>query len=90
MRLPAHQGGSDDRTHALLVVGVTADSPAERAGLLVGDVILAIDSRPIQSPVDLLEHLQRVAVGTSATLSVVRGGAAQDIAVVVAERPRSH
>jgi len=90
VRLPARQGGGDDRTHALLVVGVSADSPAERAGLLVGDVILAIDGRSIQSPVDLLEHLQRIAVGASATLSVVRGGAAQDIAVVVAERPRTH
>ena len=42
----------------------------------LSEPILAIDGRSIQSPVDLLEHLQRVAVGTSATLSVVRGGTA--------------
>src|SRR6185369_7044014 len=38
-----------DRT-ALLVVGITSGSPAAAAGLLIGDVMLAFDGHPIESP----------------------------------------
>jgi S1-C subfamily serine protease len=78
---------SGDRTYALLVAGVSAASPAEAAGVLIGDLILAFDGRPIQSPVDLLELLQGDRVGRSAPLHIVRGGAPREIAITVGERP---
>ena len=41
--LPESQRAGDGREHALLVVGVTAGSPAAAAGVLVGDVLLDFD-----------------------------------------------
>ena len=45
------------RADALLVVSVTSGSPAAAAGILVGDVLLALDQQPIESPEDLLNLL---------------------------------
>ncbi len=65
------------RDHALLVVNVAASSPAAGAGLLVGDLVLAIDDRPIESAEELLDYLWTVGVGrhvrTSARAARVRG-----------------
>jgi hypothetical protein len=46
VRLPDAQRGPDDRDRALLVVAVTPKSPAEAAGVLVGDLLLDFDGRP--------------------------------------------
>ena len=48
--LPEAQRGADGRESALLVVGVTAGSPAAAAGLLVGDVLLEFDGHHIEAP----------------------------------------
>jgi S1-C subfamily serine protease len=77
---------AEHRGEALLVVAVTEGSPAARAGLLVGDVILALDGHPIESPEDLLDLLTGDRVGRGATLRMLRGGAARDIVVTVGQR----
>jgi S1-C subfamily serine protease len=81
------QGGAGDRREGLLVAGVTADGPASKAGVLVGDIILALDGQPIGAPEDLLDLLAGDRVGTSATLHVLRGGSPIDVKVTVGERP---
>ena len=85
--LPASQQ-PDDRARALLVVGVTSGSPAERAGLIVGDVLLAFDGKATESPEDLLDLLAGHRVGQSVVAHVLRGGAARDVQITVAERTR--
>ncbi len=86
-RLPAAQHGSDDRRKALLVVGVTPEGPAAQAGVIVGDVILALDGHPISAPEDLLDLLAGDRVGKPATLHLLRGGSPTDLSVTVGERP---
>lgn len=81
------QAGAADGARALLVVGVTADSPAAAAGMLVGDVLLQLDGHPLASPEDLLDLLIGDRVGRAAVLRVLRGGTATDVSVVVGERP---
>jgi S1-C subfamily serine protease len=71
----------------LLVAGVTDRGPAAAAGVLVGDVLLEFDGRPIESPEDLLDLLLGDRVGRPATLKILRGGAVTELAVVVGERP---
>lgn len=88
VRLPEDQRPAPERTTALLAIGVTPGSPAARAGVLVGDVILAFDGRTVESPEDLLDLLAGRA-GQTVTLGIARGGARQDVAVVVGERPDS-
>jgi serine protease Do len=84
--LPDVQRG-EGRAEALLIVGVTAGSPAAAAGLLVGDVLVALDAKPVESPQDLMDRLLEAQIGRPATLRVLRGGAVVDVAVTVGERP---
>jgi S1-C subfamily serine protease len=85
--LPEHQRDAEGRGKALLVAGVMAGSPAAQAGVLVGDIILAIDQRSIDSPESLLDALLTDRVGRPASLRVLRGGAALDVMVTIGERP---
>ncbi len=88
VRLPEGQRPAPDRSTALLTIGVTAGSPAASAGVLVGDVILDFDGRPVETPEDLLDLLAGRA-GQRITLRIARGGSGQDVAVVAGERPDS-
>jgi S1-C subfamily serine protease len=86
VRLGARQQPDASRDAGLLVVGVTPEGPADRAGLLVGDVVLEFDGRAVESPEDLLDLLTGDRVGRDAPVRVLRGGAAQTLTVTVAER----
>src|SRR6185295_3125487 len=85
--LPDSQRGAGGREQALLVVGVTSNSPASAAGILVGDVLLEFDGHSVESPEELLDLLVGDRVGKELTLKVLRGGTAKDLKVVVGERP---
>jgi S1-C subfamily serine protease len=66
---------------------VTTDSPASRAGILVGDLLLALDDHAIDSPEELLDMLHGDRVGRSASVRVLRGGTVRDVDVTIGERP---
>jgi serine protease DegQ len=85
--LPERQQLMEGRRRGLLVVGVTPDSPAAAAGVLVGDVLVALDGQAIDAPDDLLDLLVGDRVGRVSTLRVVRGDALVDLSVTVGERP---
>jgi len=72
---------------ALIVVEVQPESPAA-AGLVIGDVILAIDGTAVADPVDLRRALRADRIGQRVTATVVRGGQARDVELTIGERPR--
>jgi S1-C subfamily serine protease len=78
--------GSQGAEPALLIVGVTADSPAAAAGLLVGDVMLRFDGQPVRSAEDLLELLAGERVGRGVPVDILRGGEPRTVTITVAER----
>ena len=86
VQIPEHQR-SGDRSSALLIVGVTAGSPAAAAGLLVGDILTDLDGEAIESPEDLLDRLAGDRVGRPVTVRLLRGGASVELPVTVGERP---
>ena len=86
VRLPEGQR-VDERDRALLVVAVTPESPAESAGLLVGDLLLDFDGRPIRSAEELLELLTAERIGHPVPIRVRRGAAPLDLTITVTERP---
>ena len=85
--LPARQRGEGPAT-GLLVTGVVPDGPADAAGMLVGDVIVAFGGAPVAEADDLLTLLRDHQPGQAAALSVIRGGASTTVAVTVGTRPR--
>ena len=74
------------REHALLVVGISPDSPAEAGGILIGDMVLSFDDQPVQSPVDLLELLDGHRVGRPVPVRVLRGETVHDLTITVGTR----
>jgi serine protease Do len=85
VELPAAQR-PDGRERALLVVGVTSASPADTAGVMVGDVLLDVDGQPTEVPDDLLDLLTDRRVGQQITARILRGGAVREVPLTVAER----
>ncbi len=89
VQLAARQQQDVSRERGLLIIAVTPEGPADRAGLLVGDVILDFDGQRIESAEDLLDLLSADRVGKHVTIRMVRGGKPQDITLILAERQRS-
>ena len=77
-----------DKRGGLLLVSIEPDSPAAKAKLLVGDVLVAIDGDNLQSFEQLLDVLGSDAVGKKVRLDVVRAGEQRAVDVVIGERPR--
>jgi serine protease Do len=66
---------------------VIKDSPAEKAGLQAGDVIVRFDGEPVTSRRKLTRLIAEVAPDHTANLTVVRSGAEIDIPVTIGKRP---
>ena len=87
--LPAPLKSSLGQDSGLLILSVQAESPASRAGLLLGDVVVGVDGRPTAEPGDLLPALDEDRVGREITLRVVRAGELREMRATVGERGAS-
>ena len=90
VRLPAalQQSLGTDAPIGLVVVNVEAESPADRGGVLIGDILLAVDDRPVSDSGDVLAALGGDRIGQAIALRVARGGRSEHLTVTVGERPR--
>ena len=85
------QSSEPDRpreTGGLLIHALESDGPAEKAGILVGDILVNIDGASLNTPARLLEALGSRKVGDSIRLGVRRGGHDTEITMAVGERPQ--
>lgn len=78
--LQAVQGGA-------IVLGVAANSPADRGGIIIGDIITAIAGKPVADADDVHASLGAGTVGVQLAVDVRRGGTPQHVQVTVGERP---
>jgi len=86
VELPAAQRGGPAQESGLLIVRVEPDSPAARAGLLLGDIIVNIDGKPVADTDDLQAHLAGDRVGTTVAVEVIRGGVPQTLSLTIGQR----
>ncbi len=70
-----------------LVGEVEPDTPAAKAGLKRGDVILTLNGQPVNSASDLRLRISQTAPGTAVKLGVSRDGKMQDFSVTLGELP---
>jgi S1-C subfamily serine protease len=86
VRLPGSLAQSLNQETGLLIIGVETDSPAGRAGLMLGDTLIALAGQTIRQMDDLMYVLSGDRIGTLVTARVIRGGEPKDIPVVIGER----
>ena len=72
-----------------LVRSVLPNSPAEKAGLEPGDLILKLNGQPINDPTSLQATVEQLAIGKSYPISISRNGKSQTLNIAVAEMPKS-
>lgn len=71
---------------AVMVVEVEPDGPAHKAGILIGDLLVAFGPRAIARVEDVHAQLTQDAIGKTISVKLVRGGVAQETSLVVGER----
>ena len=84
----AAQGLALARSDGVLVRALQADGPADRAGIQVRDVVVAIAGKPTPDVPQLMARIAELTPGSNARIKVLRDGKMLDIDVRVARRPR--
>lgn len=75
------------QVHGVVVTGVEKGSAAEHAGLKSGDVITAIDDRPVEASAQVRNAVGLKEIGSKVKLTIVRDGKRQDLDVAI-EKPQ--
>jgi S1-C subfamily serine protease len=71
----------------VIVVNVESNGPADKAGVLIGDVLVALDGTPVSDTGDVQAMLGSQSVGKTLRAQIVRGGALVEVAIAPGERP---
>ena len=87
VRIPDRQRAGRPQDVGLLISQISPHSPAEAAGLLVGDVIVGFDGEPVGDGEELITRLRGNRVGKAVPLTVLRAASAVDVTVTIGERP---
>jgi S1-C subfamily serine protease len=80
----------DSRESALLISGVEAESPAAKAGLAVGDILISLAGSAVTEPEELLATLDRAKAGEELTVLVLRSGEKKELKATPSSRPAAH
>ena len=76
-----------ERAEGALIMSVVKGSPAEKAGLKGGDVVIEMDGKPLHSQTELRNRLGLTQVGTSVALTILRDKQRRDVKVTIAKPP---
>jgi serine protease DegQ len=76
------------RSEGVVLRGVQRASPAGKAGLEPGDVMLTINGQPVTNSRAMLNQISQLPPGSPAKVRILRGGRELDLQVAVGERPQ--
>jgi S1-C subfamily serine protease len=85
-RLSAAMAKTLNQAVGLLVVSVEADSPADHANIMLGDVLVGLNGQAVESLEALQAQLRGDAIGHEGKAQIIRGGQVMELAVMVGER----
>jgi S1-C subfamily serine protease len=72
---------------ALLVVHVEPAGPADKAGVLLGDVVIELQGNAVEDTGDIQQLLGSAKVGDTVQATVLRGGSPVKMSIILADRP---
>jgi S1-C subfamily serine protease len=84
VRLP--KTAERDSSRGLLVMTVEPGGPSEKAGLMIGDIIVALEDKPLIEMADLQATLDPEQIGKTIRFQILRGGKAHHLSLIVGER----
>jgi len=88
VRLPdaLRQSLQRNQKTAAIVLEVEPEGPAQKAGLVIGDILISMAGQPIAQLEDIHSQLHGEAIGKPVSLKFLRGGALQETSLLVGER----
>lgn len=86
VHIPTTQRAGRQEEEGLLIMRVEEGAPAQQGGVLLGDILVALDNQPVQDPDDLQALLTGDRVGRAVPVTVLRGGALQTLQITIGER----
>jgi S1-C subfamily serine protease len=84
---PFHDTQPSSSGRGVLVVSIDPNGPAARAGLLVGDIVMTWNAKPVDRVREVMQFLGADSAGSTVDLGLIRGGAPMGVKVVIGERP---
>ena len=67
----------------LMIVNVETQSPAQSAGIILGDILVAIEDTPVKRLKDIQAYLEPQNVGKTIKIGLIRGGKFEDVALTI-------
>jgi S1-C subfamily serine protease len=86
VRLPEALSQKLNQETGLLLMSVEPNSPAEKSGLFLGDILIRLDGHSLQGMDELLAALNDGHIGQSVPIQIVRAGEVREMKVTVGER----
>jgi S1-C subfamily serine protease len=77
-----------DNENGVIVLSVQPQGPAEKAGVVLGDILLTINAKPVQDIDDVQQALAAAAIGNTLAVTLLHGGERAERSIVIEERPR--
>ncbi|MDP3669104.1 MAG: Do family serine endopeptidase [Telluria sp.] len=76
------------RKSGAIIAGVVRNGPADRAGIRPGDILLAVEGKPVSNTSEMLNLIAKLAPGHKAKMTVLRKNREATLEVTVGKRPR--
>jgi S1-C subfamily serine protease len=84
--IPESQRAGRAQESGLLIVRVEPGSPAAQGGLILGDILLALDGQVVADTGDLQALLSGERVGRPLPVDIIRGGQLQTLSLTIGQR----
>jgi serine protease DegQ len=75
------------RKDGAIIAGVIKAGPAEKAGVRIGDILVAVQNQPVPNTATMLNLIAQITPGTTASFRFLRDGQEIEIPITVAKRP---
>ena len=73
---------------AVIVLDVEPEGPASKAGVLIGDILIGLNGKPVMRLEDVHAHLHGEQIGKAVNAEFLRGGVRRDANIVIGDRPK--
>jgi S1-C subfamily serine protease len=89
IRLPEHLRESLQRQEkaAVIVLEVEPEGPGHKAGVVIGDILIGLNGKPVMRLEDVQAHLHGEEIGKTTKGEFLRGGVRREASMVIGERP---